>query len=387
MNRSIAARWCAAVVTMTSLVLSLTVGIVVAGASSVPAPHRVRASGTSTSVLVKWAPPAGVAVRKYVVISRPLGRSCVTASTSCYVKGLRPGKFYTFRVAAKSPQGTSVWSPPSDRVRVDKVGTYFVNTVASAGARVSRYVTAFSDTTTKTKEQYDLAKISDAYALFSKSLIRESWPSAAKSDLSAFIATVHTLGIDTVNSLKAVSVSSQSETYYVLTNETNLEVLNEAKVRSALALPQVIIPSIAQPPTAVALGTSETIHDFDGDALAVTVSQLVDPATALSDTDQPSSGDRFLAVELTISNTSSQEIQDDANSATIVTGSDGETYSANFGLVSQCASFEEDIGFVDLKPGDSTTGCVVFQLPTNVTVQSISLSLEPGYLDTAEWSN
>jgi hypothetical protein len=248
-------------------------------------------------------------------------------------------------------------------------------------------VTAFSDTTTKTKEQYDLAKISDAYALFSKSLIRESWPSVAKSDLSAFIATVHTLGIDTVNSLKAVSVSSQSETYYVLTNETNLEVLNEAKVRSALALPQVIIPSIAQPPTAVALGTSETIHDFDGDALAVTVSQLVDPATALSDTDQPSSGDRFLAVELTISNTSSQEIQDDANSATIVTGSDGETYSANFGLVSQCASFEEDIGFVDLKPGDSTTGCVVFQLPTNVTVQSISLSLEPGYLDTAEWSN
>jgi Fibronectin type III domain/Domain of unknown function (DUF4352) len=387
MNRSVAARWCAAVVTMTSLVLSLTVGIVVAGASSVPAPHRVRASGTATSVLVKWAPVAGVAVKKYVVISRPLGRLCVTASTSCYVKGLRPGKFYTFRVAAKSSQGTSAWSPPSDRVRVDKVSTYFVNTVASAGARVSRYVTAFSDTTTKTKEQYDLAKISDAYALFSKSLIREAWPSAAKSDLSAFIATVHTLGIDTVNSLKAVSVSSQSQTYYVLTNETNLEVLNEAKVRSALALPQVIIPPIAQTPTAVALGTSETIHDFDGDALAVTVSQVVDPATPLSDSDQPSSGDRFVAVELTISNTSSQEIQDDANSATIVTGSDGETYSANFGLVSQCASFEEDIGFVDLKPGDSTTGCVVFQLPTSVTVQSISFSLEPGYLDTAEWSN
>lgn len=387
MHRSIAARWCAAVVTVTLLTLALPVGAGVAGATSVPAPHGVRANGTSTSILVKWSRPPGVAVRKYVVTSRPLNRSCVTASTSCYVRGLRPGKFYRFRVAAKSAAGTSAWSSLSDRVRVDKVATYFVNTVASAGARVSRYVTAFSNTTKKSKENSDLAEISDAYALFSKSLTRESWPGAAKSALSAFITTVHTLGVDTVESLRAVSVSSQSETYYALTNETNIEVLNEAKVRSALALPQVIIPPIAQTPAAVALGTSETIHDFDGDALAVTATQVVDPAAALADTDIPSSGDRFVAVEMTVSNTSSQEIQDDANSATTVTGSDGQTYSANFGVVSQCASFEEDIGFIDLKPGSSTTGCVVFQLPTSVSVQSISFSLEPGYLDTAQWSN
>jgi hypothetical protein len=182
-------------------------------------------------------------------------------------------------------------------------------------------------------------------------------------------------------------VWSQSQTYYVLTSETNIEVLNEAKVRSALALPQVIIPPIAQTASAAALGTSQTIHDFDGDALAVTVSQVVDPATALSDTDLPSSGDRFVAVELSISNTGSQEIQDDANSAMVVTGSDGETYTANFASVSQCANFEQNIGYVDLKSGDGTTGCVVFQLPTSVSVQSISLSLATGYLDTAEWSN
>ena len=372
---------------MTSLTLALTVGTAVAGASAAPAPLRVRANGTSTSILVKWSRPPGVAVRRYVVSSRPLNRSCVTAATSCYVRGLRPGKFYSFRVKAETALGTSAWSSPSDRVRVDKVGTYFVNTVASAGARVSKYVTAFSNTTTKAKEKSDLAKISEAYALFSKSLIRETWPSAAKSDLSAFIATVHTLGIDTVDSLKADSVVNQSETYYMLTNQTNIEVLNEAKVRSALALPQVIIPPIAGTPTAVALGTSETVHDFDGDALGVTVSQTVDPATALSDTDLPSSGDRFVAVELTISNTSSQEIQDDANSATVVTGSDGETYTANFAGVTECTNFEEEIGYVDLKPGDNATGCVVFQLPTSVTVQSISFSLAPGYLDTAEWSS
>jgi hypothetical protein len=287
----------------------------------------------------------------------------------------------------KSALGTSAWSSPSNRVRVDKVGTYFVDTVTSAGARVSRYVSAYSNTTKKTKENADLAKVSDAYALFSKSLIREEWPSAAKSDLSAFITTVHTLGIDTVNSLRAASILSESETYYALTSETNKEVLNEAKVRSALALPQVIIPPIAQAPSAVALGTSETVHDFVGDAVSVTVSQIVDPATPVSDTDVPTSGDRFVAVELSISNTGSRQIQNNANNATIVTGSDGETYTANFSSVSECTNFVEQIGYVDLNPGDNITGCVVFQLPTSVNVQSVSFSFAPGYLDTAEWSN
>jgi hypothetical protein len=262
-----------------------------------------------------------------------------------------------------------------------------VDTVTSAGARVSRYVTAFSNATTKAKTNADITKVSDAYALFSKSLIREAWPSAAKGDLSAFIATVHTLRIDTVASLTAASILSEAETYYALTSETNKEVLNEAKVRTALALPQVIIAPITQTPTAVALGTSETVHDFDGDAISVTVSQVVDPATPLSDTDLPASGDRFVAVVLTISNTGTQEIQNNANNATVVTGSDGDTYVANFSNVTQCTNFEEQIGYVDLKPGDNTTGCVVFQLPTSVAVQSVSFSLEPGYLDTAEWSN
>ena len=44
-------------------------------------------------------------------------------------------------------------------------------------------------------------------------------------------------------------------------------------------------------------------------------------------------------------------------------------------------------GFFDLASGDSTSGCVVFELPTAVSVQSISFSLAQGYLDTAEWSN
>jgi hypothetical protein len=257
--------------------------------------------------------------------------------------------------------------------------------VASAGAQVSKYVVAFSNATKTAKEKADLAKISDAYAAFSKSLTLEAWPSAAKSDLSAFITTVHALGIDTVDSLKASSAPNESETYYVLTSETNIEVLNEAKVRSALALPPAIIAPIAQTPSAVALGTSQTLHDFLGDVFSVTVSQVVDPATALSGL--PESGDRFIAVELSIVNASNQEIQDDANNATIVTGSDGQTYPANFGGVSQCTNFQLGIGYFDLKPGESTTGCVVFQLPTSVTVQTISFSLAPGYLDTAEWSS
>jgi hypothetical protein len=94
-----------------------------------------------------------------------------------------------------------------------------------------------------------------------------------------------------------------------------------------------------------------------------------------------------VAVQVSLVNNSTEEVSDDASFATTVTGSDGQNYTADFGTVSQCTNFENGSGFFDLASGDSTSGCVIFELPTAVTVQSISFSLAQGYLDTAEWSN
>jgi hypothetical protein len=121
------------------------------------------------------------------------------------------------------------------------------------------------------------------------------------------------------------------------------------------------------------------VHDFYGDTLSATVSQIVDPATAGANSGLPDAGYRFVAVEVNLSNTdpSNGEVVSNANS-------DGQTYSADFGTVSQCTNFT--FGEFQLPTGDTATGCVVFQLPTAVTVASVQFSLDAGYLDTVVWT-
>jgi hypothetical protein len=386
MNRSGVVRRWATVGGALSLSAAMTLGATAAGATTAHAPRRVRASGTATSILVTWSRPTGAPATSYVVTAAPSGRHCVTSATQCYVKGLRRGKSYRFSVVARGPSGSSARSASSNRIRVATAGTYFVTTVDRAGALIQSYENEYVASSTSSQANADLKKLTKAFGTLAKSLTLESWPAAAKSYVGTFTATIRSLGTDTVNELNADTVSGASEAYFALQTDTNKEVLNEAKVRRALSLTQLIIAPIAKTPSPVALGTSQTVHDFYGDAFSVTASQVVDPATAASGSGLPDAGYRFVAVDLTINNPSTQDVADDANFTTSVTGSDGQTYAADFGAVSGCTNFVDGTGYFDAPPSDSATGCVIFELPTNVTVQSISFSVAQGYLDTAQWS-
>jgi hypothetical protein len=372
-----------AVMSLMALIMSAPV----ASASSVPAPQRVQASGTATTILVSWSRPPGVAIKNYVVTAKPSGRSCVTASTTCNVKDLRPGVRYSFSVVARSTAGTSAPSLPSNYVKVASAGVYFFRELTAGSAQIATYETDYDDAATAAKAQLFLTKLSDAFASLTKSLSIEAWPSAARSDVSSFISTFRSLGTDTVRELSATTTSALAVAAYTLQSDTNKEILVESKVRTQLSLPQAIISPIAETPVPGALGTTQTVHDFYDDSLSVTASQVLDPATAAPGSGLPSSGYRFVAVQVSLVNNSTQEISDDANFAMTVTGSDGETYTANFGSVSQCKNFQYGSGFFDVASGNSSSGCVVFELPTPVSVRSISFSLAQGYLDTAAWSN
>ena len=369
-----------------SVVLALTMTVTVSGASSTSAPLRVHATGTATTILVRWSRPPGVAVKNYVVTSEPSRGTCVTATTTCEVKGLRPGKSYSFRVVARSAAGTSAPSVPSNRVKVASAGAYFSTTLNSGSSRISAFETDLNNSTGAKAENY-LTKLSAAFASLAKSLSIEAWPSAARSDMSSFVTTFRTLRYDTLSDFSATTVSGLAAATYKLQSDTNKEILVETKVRTDLSLPQLVISSIAQTPVPVPLGATQTVHDFYGDPFSVTVSQVIDPATAAAGSGLPDAGSRFVAVPVSLVNSSTGGISDDANLAMTVTGSDGQTYTADFGAVSACTSFLYGTGVFDLASGDSSSGCVVFELPTTVTVQTISFSLAQGYLDTAEWSN
>jgi hypothetical protein len=369
-----------------SSLLAITLSATVSAASPVPAPQHVHATGTATTILVSWSRPPGVAVKNFVVLSKPSGRSCVTAATACDVKDLRLGVKYSFRVVARGAGGTSAPSAPSNLVKVASASAYFSKTLTSGSTRIAAYETDLDNSSAAKAATY-LTKLSGAFASLARSLSIEAWPSAARSDMSSFATTLRALGADTVSDFNATTTSGLAAATYKLQSDTNKEILVEAKVHSALSLPQTIIAPIDQAAAPAALGTAETLHDFYDDPLAVTASQVVDPATAASGSGLPDSGYRFVAVQVSLENNGPEEISDDANFAMTITGSDGQTYTADFGTVSGCTDFQEGSGFFELASGDSTSGCVVFELPTAVAVQTVSFSLAQGYLDTAEWTN
>jgi hypothetical protein len=126
----------------------------------------------------------------------------------------------------------------------------------------------------------------------------------------------------------------------------------------------------AQQPT-----NSLTVHDFSGNALVVTVNGVT-PATAGAAGYAPTAGNRLVALSLTLTDTGPGTITSDANVDATLTGTDGQTYTAAYDTVSQCTNF--DGGSFTLLDGGTQTGCVVFQLPLDVSDQSVQFSLGDG---------
>jgi hypothetical protein len=300
------------------------------------------------------------------------------------VKGLKAGSSYTFSVVAKNSNGASTKST-SNRVTVAKASVYFRSQLVTFGDTSSAAETALSSSHTTAQAEKALKELTESFASFIASLKLEKWPSNTIGNMATFIGDTRSLETDTVKSLEASTASAAAD-YDVLQTVTTEVLLIESSLFTDLGFPSPINPPSTTTPTAAALNTTQTIHDFFGDPLSVTATQLVDPATAASGSGLPDSGYRFVAVELTLSNPSTNEaIEGDANYSMTITGSDGQTYSADYGTVSECTNFE--YGDFSVPLSDSSTGCVVFELPTSVTVQSIQFSLAPGYLDTAKWSS
>lgn len=130
------------------------------------------------------------------------------------------------------------------------------------------------------------------------------------------------------------------------------------------------------------VGATENIGGSKG--YAVTLQQVIDPASGADQYTTPDAGKRFVAVELKIVNNGTASINDDANNDVTIIGSDNQSYTDDYNSVSECTDFSN--GSFTLAPGESTTGCVNFQLPDAITTSKVQFTPSSGFSgSTGEW--
>ncbi|HUZ70393.1 MAG TPA: DUF4352 domain-containing protein [Candidatus Saccharimonadales bacterium] len=116
------------------------------------------------------------------------------------------------------------------------------------------------------------------------------------------------------------------------------------------------------------VGTPFTDTDSSQNIMTVTLTAVQDPAKSTSVYLQPDNGKRFVAAKFTIVGTSGT-FADDANNDASVVGSDSQTYTADFDPVRGCTNFNS--GEFSVASGQTSVGCVVFQIPNGVKVAQV----------------
>ena len=96
---------------------------------------------------------------------------------------------------------------------------------------------------------------------------------------------------------------------------------------------------------------------------------VTDPAQGIDQFTTPIWGYRFVVVEVTTAETGSGAASSDANSGLTVVGSNNQTYQASFRPPVECTNFAS--GVYSLAPGQISTGCVTFEVPTGVSVVGV----------------
>jgi hypothetical protein len=127
-----------------------------------------------------------------------------------------------------------------------------------------------------------------------------------------------------------------------------------------------------------------TVNIGGSKGLGVTLTQVIDPASGADQYTTADAGKRFVAVDLKITNNGTAAFSDDANSDVTLIGTDNQSYTADFDSVSECTNFNS--GQFTLSPGESSTGCVVFQVPNGVNTAKVQFQTESGFSgSTGEW--
>ncbi len=138
-----------------------------------------------------------------------------------------------------------------------------------------------------------------------------------------------------------------------------------------------IQPSATAAPTPQrgSLGTSFTETDELSNTMSIALTSMIDPAHGANEFDQPRTGNRLVASEFKLTGVRGTSADNANNDASLI-GDNHHVYAADLNDVSECTNFTN--GDYSVAPHQSSTGCVVFQVPVGVTVVQIKWIPEVG---------
>lgn len=164
----------------------------------------------------------------------------------------------------------------------------------------------------------------------------------------------------------------------------------QAKYKAAVAAQAAALSLVNRdlsggtPSSPPASGRGLPFTDDNGVPYSVAAIGDYDPAQPTDMMNTPNAGDRLVAIKFRVTDASAKyRASDDADMDATIVGSNDETYQASLDTVTECTDF--DAGAFNLNPGESTTGCVVFEIPQALGVSEVKWEAGFGEGGTGTW--
>ncbi|MFF2774007.1 DUF4352 domain-containing protein [Streptomyces sp. NPDC058052] len=122
----------------------------------------------------------------------------------------------------------------------------------------------------------------------------------------------------------------------------------------------------------------------DGEALDVTVVEVVDPARSDDEFSEPDQGKKLVGVQFRLKNTGTEVYDDSPGNGARVVDRLGQQFGATIADLSSGPSFP---GSVTLAAGDTALGFIAFEVPEDSKIVKVQFAMNSGFSDNVgQWS-
>ncbi|MET9611208.1 DUF4352 domain-containing protein [Kitasatospora indigofera] len=130
--------------------------------------------------------------------------------------------------------------------------------------------------------------------------------------------------------------------------------------------------------------TLELPGSVSGSRMAVTVTQVVDPAAPGNELSTPKAGNRLVSVRFSLHNIGTTVYADAPSNGAQVIDGQGQGFNADIFVTTQAGPPFPTT--VNIAPGDTALGFISFQLPAGSTLAKVQFTLDSGLADaTGQW--